>query len=114
MLNVKIQAFVNRLGIYIPMCVCMSMLLRKSTLKVISSFGSQNSDFYQTTFCHHGNTSHMAYIRLNCRSAKAGCFAIIFLQMYCYYKGSVALPNGAVGWSAVFIYIHYLTRLRQI
>ena len=31
---------------------------------------------------------------------KAGCFAIIFLQMYCYYKFSVALPDVAVGWSA--------------
>ena len=28
-------------------------------------------------------------------------FAIIVLQMYCYYKCSVALPHGAVGWSAV-------------
>ena len=26
---------------------------------------------------------------------KDGCFA-----MYCYYKCSVALPQGAVGWSA--------------
>ena len=32
---------------------------------------------------------------------KAGCFAIIVLWMYCYYKCSVALPHGAVGWSAV-------------
>ena len=24
---------------------------------------------------------------------KAGCFAIIVLQMYCYYKFSVALPD---------------------
>ena len=32
---------------------------------------------------------------------KAGCFAITFLKMYCYYKCSVALPHGAVGWSAV-------------
>ena len=31
---------------------------------------------------------------------KAGCFAIA-LQMYCYSKRSVALPHGAVGWSAV-------------
>ena len=28
---------------------------------------------------------------------KAGCFAIIVLQMYCYYKCSMALPHGAVG-----------------
>ena len=32
---------------------------------------------------------------------KGGCFASIVLQMYCYYKCSVALPNGAMGWSAV-------------
>ena len=32
---------------------------------------------------------------------KANCFAIIVLQMYCYYKCYVALPRGAVGWSAV-------------
>ena len=34
---------------------------------------------------------------------KAGCFASIVLQMYCYYKCSVALPRGAVGWYAVCI-----------
>ena len=32
---------------------------------------------------------------------KAGCFAIIVLQMYCYYQCSVALPHGTVDWSAV-------------
>ena len=32
---------------------------------------------------------------------KAGCFAFIVIQMYCYYKCYVALPHGAVGWSAV-------------
>ena len=32
---------------------------------------------------------------------KAACFAIIVLQMYCYYKCSVALPYGAMGWFAV-------------
>ena len=26
---------------------------------------------------------------------------IIVLQMYCYYKCFVALPHGAMGWSAV-------------
>ena len=31
----------------------------------------------------------------------AGCFAIIVLQVYCYYNCYVALPPGAVGWSAV-------------
>ena len=32
---------------------------------------------------------------------KAGFFAIIVLQMYCYYNCSVSFPHGAVGWSAV-------------
>ena len=32
---------------------------------------------------------------------KSGCFAIIVLQMNCYYKCSVALPDGAMGCSAV-------------
>ena len=32
---------------------------------------------------------------------KAGCFVIIVLQMYNYYKYSVTLPLGAVGWYAV-------------
>ena len=32
---------------------------------------------------------------------KAGCYAIIVLHMYSYYTCSVALPHGAVGWSAV-------------
>ena len=32
---------------------------------------------------------------------KGGSFAIIVLQMYCYYKCYVALPHGTVGWSAV-------------
>ena len=30
---------------------------------------------------------------------KAGCFAINVLQMYCYYKCSLTLPHGVVGWS---------------
>ena len=32
---------------------------------------------------------------------RAGCFAVIVLQMYSYYKCSVTLPHSAVGWSAV-------------
>ena len=35
---------------------------------------------------------------------KAGFFAITVLHVYCYYKCSVALPHGAVGWSAVYVY----------
>ena len=33
---------------------------------------------------------------------KGGYFAFIALQMYRYYKCSVALLHGAVGWYAVF------------
>ena len=32
---------------------------------------------------------------------KAGSFDVIVLHMYCYYTNSLALPYGAVGWSAV-------------
>ena len=32
---------------------------------------------------------------------KAGCFAAIILQVYCYYDCSVALPHVAVDLSAV-------------
>ena len=35
------------------------------------------------------------------KEEKAGCFAIIVLQMYCYYKCFVTIPHGAVGWSSV-------------
>ena len=34
------------------------------------------------------------------RKLVALLFAIIVLQMYCYYKCYVALPHGTVGWSA--------------
>ena len=32
---------------------------------------------------------------------KAGCFATIILQMYCYNKCSVAFAHAAGSWSAV-------------
>ena len=32
---------------------------------------------------------------------RAGSFALTALRMSCYCKCSVALPHGAVGWSAV-------------
>ena len=43
-----------------------------------------------------------AYTKYGCRldqthleeEEKAGCFAIVVLQMYCYYKCSVVLPHG--------------------
>ena len=47
------------------------------------------------TFCPFLFCNHLE------EEEKAGCFAIIVLQIYCYCKCSVALPTGAVGWSAV-------------
>ena len=35
------------------------------------------------------------------KDEKASCFAIFALQMLCYYKCSVALLHGAMGWSTV-------------
>ena len=35
----------------------------------------------------------------------------MILQMYCYYKCSVALPQGAVGWSAVWYFLIILTHM---
>ena len=32
---------------------------------------------------------------------RAGCFSLAVFPMSCYSKCSVALPHGAVGWSAV-------------
>ena len=40
-------------------------------------------------------------VKSNFAEDKAGCFAIIVLQMYCYYKCSVAFPHGAMDCSAV-------------
>ena len=51
--------------------------------------------FCYALFCVH---SIFAIIE---EEGKAGCFSIIVLQMYCYCKYSVALPGGAVVWSAV-------------
>ena len=41
------------------------------------------------------------YYHLEKEERAAGCFAVVVLEMYCYYKCSVAPPHGAVGWSAV-------------
>ena len=35
------------------------------------------------------------------KKERAGCFAFIVFGMSCYCKCPVALPHGAVGWSAV-------------
>ena len=40
-------------------------------------------------------------VHSNCAIILVGCFAIIVLQMYCYYKCYVVLPHSAVGWSAL-------------
>ena len=39
------------------------------------------------------------------KEEKAGCFAIIVLKMYYYYKCSVAFPHSAVSWSAVYVIV---------
>ena len=36
------------------------------------------------------------YFNIRLEEEKAGCFAIIVLQMYCYFKSSVALSHGVV------------------
>ena len=51
-------------------------------------------------FVMHYFVSILFYNHLE-EEEKVDCFAIIVLQMYCYCKCSVALPHGAVGWSAV-------------
>ena len=43
----------------------------------------------------------MSVLVCNHLEEEGGCFAIIVSQMYCYCKCSVALPHGAVGWSAM-------------
>ena len=40
-------------------------------------------------------------IILKRKRVRAGYFAFIVLRMSCYCKCSVALPHGAMGWSAV-------------
>ena len=42
---------------------------------------------------------------------KAGCFAFIVLRVSCYCKYSVALPQGAVDWSAVIVIFPFHTHL---
>ena len=52
-------------------------------------------------FCYALLCVHSSFCNHLEQKEKAGCFAIIVLQVYCYYKCSVALPQCAVGWSAV-------------
>ena len=53
-------------------------------------------------FCKYRNKEKLSLKVCNHlkEEEKADCFSIIVLQMYSYYKCSVALPHGAVGWSA--------------
>ena len=51
--------------------------------------------FCHALFCVHSNFAIIL------KEEKAGCLAIIDLQMYCNYGCSVALPHRALGWSAV-------------
>ena len=46
--------------------------------------------FVSLKFCNHLEVEE-----------EAGCFAIIVLQTYCYYKCSAALSHSTVGWTAV-------------
>ena len=46
--------------------------------------------FCYALLCVH-SSNHME------EEEKPGCFAIIVLQMYCYYKCSVTLPHDTVG-----------------
>ena len=46
--------------------------------------------FWPFSFCNHVDEEE-----------RAGCFSFIIFQMSCYCKCFVALPHGAVGWSAV-------------
>ena len=52
-------------------------------------------------FCYALLCVHYSFAIILKRKRKLVAFAIIVLQMHCYYKCSVALPHGAVGWSAV-------------
>ena len=47
--------------------------------------------FFPFKFCNHLDEEE-----------RAGCFAFIVFWMSCYCKCPVALPHGAVGWSAVY------------
>ena len=47
-------------------------------------------------FCHALLCVHSSFAITLKRKRK-----LVALQMYCFYKCSVALPHGAVGWSVV-------------
>ena len=57
---------------------------------------------YLSLFCFALLCVHSSFCTHLEEMEKAGCFAIIVLQMHCFCKCSVALPHGAKGWSAVY------------
>ena len=56
---------------------------------------------FLSLFCYALLCVHSSVCNHLKEEEKASCFAIIALQMYSYYKCSVALSHGAVGWSGV-------------
>ena len=52
-------------------------------------------------FCYALLCVHSSFFNHLEEEEKAGCFAIFVLLRYYYYKCSMALPRGAVDWSAV-------------
>ena len=52
-------------------------------------------------FCYALLCVHSSFAIILKRKRKLVALAIIVEQMYCYYKCSLALPHGAMGWSAV-------------
>ena len=55
---------------------------------------------FLSLFCYALRCVHSSFAIILKRKRKL-CFAIIVLQMYCFYKCSVALPHGTMVWSAV-------------
>ena len=58
-------------------------------------------DLILSLFCYALFCVHSSFAIILNRKRKTCPFTIIILQMYCYYKCSVELPHGAMGWSAV-------------
>ena len=52
-------------------------------------------------FCYALLCVHSSFAIILKRKRKLVALLLLSIQMYCYYKCSVALPQGAVGWSAV-------------
>ena len=53
-------------------------------------------------FVRYANTLYPFYFCNHLdEEERTDCFALVLFRMSCYYKCSMALPHGAVGWSAV-------------